>query len=81
MVRKTEYCYRISKSFRLSWTRGEGTDNRYFKFCYMWKVKDRRCLNNYFSMHEFHTKKQLEDYLDSSEYWRENARHVILCKE
>ena len=81
MVRKTIYGYKISKSFRLIWTEGDGTDNRYFKFCYMWKVRDRYCSNDYFSMDEFPTKKQLEDYLDSSEYWRERTRYVILCKE
>ena len=62
MVRKLEYGYRISKSFRLRWTQGDGDDDRCFRFCYMWKVKDRYCINSYFSMKEFPTKKQLEDY-------------------
>ena len=81
MVRKTVYGYRISKSFRLTWTQGDGDDNRYFKFCYMWKVKDRYCTNNYFSMEEFPTKKQLEDYLDKSLFWSERARYTFLRKE
>ena len=35
MVRKIEYGYRISKSFRLRWTQGDGDDDRCFRFCYM----------------------------------------------
>ena len=81
MVRKIAYGYRISKSFRLRWTQGDGDDDRCFRFCYMWKVKDRYCINSYFSMKEFPTKKQLEDYLDKSAYWKDRARYMFLSKE
>ena len=32
-------------------------------------------------MKEFPTKKQLEDYLDKSAYWKDRARYMFLSKE